>query len=567
MARYRWQVRQADPQHVQRLMQELNLSRATATVLVARGYTDPSTVYKFLKPSLSDLGDPKLLPDAEPAVRRLALAIQRKEPVLVYGDYDTDGVTATTLWLNTLRKLGVPAEPMIPHRMREGYDLHPNAIPSAQAIGARLVLTCDCGTRAKSVVDALNAHGIEVIITDHHEPDTILPKALAVVNPKRADSRYPYPYLSGVGVSFRLGEALLQALGIPIHNYRRMMLDLVALGTVADVVPLTGENRILVAEGLNALYQTKRVGLQALMQVAGIAQQKPTTYDIGFKLAPRLNAAGRLDDARLALQLLLTEDFTEAVQIAKELNTHNIERQRRQEQAVQEAIAQIESEGLDRHRALVVVSERWHHGIVGLVASKLVGHYSRPAFVATLDPEEGLARASIRSIPAFDLSQLIPLMKPFCYKCGGHAAAGGFSAPLERLDELRQLILDYANQTLTDEDLVPTLTIDVEVQGKEVNGQLLQEMAMLEPFGTENEPPLLLCREVEVLGSRTDRNGRHLFPYLRPPDSSRVSGVLWGGGDYPLEAGALLDVVFVPELDTYGGYDTLRWNIKDFEER
>ncbi len=567
MARYRWQLRTVNQEQVARLMQELNISRATATLLTARGYAEPEVAYKFLKPSLEDLSDPALLPDAEPAIRRLVQAVQRKEPVLVYGDYDVDGVSATTLWLDTLRRLHVPAEPMIPHREREGYDLHPNAVQCAKQIGARLVLTCDCGTRAESAVQALRSAGMEVIITDHHEPDTTLPNALAVVNPKRTDSRYPYPYLSGVGVSFRLGEALLSELRVPTDNYRRAMLDLVALGTIADVMPLTGENRILVAEGLRSLRDSKRKGIQALHQVAGIGDRPLSPYDVGFKLAPRLNAAGRIEDAQTALHLLLTDEELEAFHLAHQLDQHNRKRQQLQEQAVEEAIAQVESEGLDRHRAIVVASEGWHSGIVGLVASKLVGRYSRPAFVATLDHALGMARASIRSIPAFDLTQLIPLIKPLCHKCGGHASAGGFSVPLERFDELRQLILDYANQTLTDDDLVPVLEVDLEVQGHEVNGRLLQELSMLEPFGTGNEVPLLLCRGVEVLGSRTDRSGKHLFLTLRPQGSPVVSGVLWGGGDYLLEPGALLDVVFTPEIDNYNGYDTLRWNIKDFEER
>ena len=566
MARYRWRVRATDEAKATRLASELNISPVLARVLVARGYTDPEAAYRFLNPALHDLSDPKRLPDIEPAVRRLAQAVEREEPVLVYGDYDVDGVTATALWLTTLDKLGVPAEPYIPHREQEGYDLHPNAIAAAERIGARLVLTCDCGIRAHHAVDALNAAGLEVVITDHHEPGDRLPNALAVVNPKRADSQYPFRELSGVGVSFRVAEALLKERRFARNGFYNTMLDLVALGTVADVMPLIGENRILVKLGLEQLHQTKRVGLQALKQVAGV-KGYPTARDIGFGLAPRMNAAGRLEDATLALQLLLTEDPDAAQEIAQTLNAHNRTRQQLQEAAVQEAIAQIERENLARHRALVVQSSGWHHGVVGLVAGKLMNRYYRPVAAVTLDPESGIARGSMRSIPEFSLTALLTHMKPLCLKCGGHAAAGGFAVALEQLDALRTLITDFANAHLTDDDLIPTLEIDQELAPSEATVPLIRELAMLEPFGAGNERPLFLCRDVEVLGSRTDRSGKHLFLTVRGAGGVTTDAVLWDGGDYPIEPQTRVDLVFDLEEDTYKGYGATRWVIKDFEER
>ena len=566
MARYRWRVRATDEAKATQLASELNISPVLARVLVARGYTEPEDAYRFLKPSLGDLADPKRLPDIEPAVRRLARAVERKEPVLVYGDYDADGVTATALWLTTLRKLGVRAEPYIPHREQEGYDLHPNAIEAAQRIGARLVLTCDCGTRAHHAVDALNAAGLEVVITDHHEPSDRLPNALAVVNPKRIDSHYPFHELSGVGVSFRVAEALLRARKLARNGFYDTMLDLVALGTVADVVPLIGENRILVKLGLEQLHQTKRVGLQELKKVAGV-KGYPTARDIGFGLAPRMNAAGRLEDARLALQLLLTEDPDAAQEIAQTLNAHNRARQQLQEAAVQEAIAQIERENLTRHRALVVHSSDWRHGIVGLVAGKLKERYYRPVAAVTIDAESGVARGSMRSIPEFSLTELLAQMKPLCLKCGGHEAAGGFAVALEWFDDLRDLITAFANAHLTDDDLIPTLEIDQEIAPSEATVPLIRELAMLEPFGAGNERPLLLCRDMEVLGSRTDRSGKHLFLTVRGAGGIAADAVLWDGGDYPIEPQTRVDLVFDLEEDTYKGYGATRWVIKDFEER
>ncbi|MGQ9901573.1 MAG: single-stranded-DNA-specific exonuclease RecJ [Fimbriimonadales bacterium] len=566
MPRYRWRVRSADEAQATQLANELNISRVLARLLIARDYTDPESAYRFLNPSLNDLADPNRLPNIEPAVRRLALAIERKEPVLVYGDYDVDGITATALWLTVLRRLGVPAEAYIPHREHEGYDLHPNAIGAAQRIGAQLVLTCDCGTRAHAAVDALGAAGLEVIITDHHEPGDRLPNALAVVNPKRADSCYPFRELSGVGVAFRVAEALLMARNLTRNGLYKKMLDLVALGTVADVMPLIGENRVLVKLGLERLYKTEREGLKALKHIAGI-KGYPTARDIGFGLAPRMNAAGRLEDATLALQLLLEEDPETAHQIALTLHEHNRMRQALQDEALQEAIAQIERENLTRHRALVVHSPHWRHGIVGLIAGKLMNRYYRPVAAITLDTESGIARGSMRSIPEFNLTTLIAHMKPLCLKCGGHAAAGGFAIALEHLDALRDAITAFADARLTDEDLIPTLEIDQEIEARDTTTRLVQEISMLEPFGTGNERPLFLCRDVEVLGSKTSTNGKHLFLKVRSEGSLVYDAVIWDGGDYSLEPQTRVDLVFDIEEDSYTGYGAVRWIVKDFAEQ
>ncbi len=566
MARYRWRVRPTDPKAAEHLQRELNISRPLAQLLTARGYTEPTDAYRFLHPSLSDLADPLLLPDCEKVVQRLVRAFRNREPVLVYGDYDADGVTSTALWLFTLRRLGVPAEPMLPRRHEEGYDLHPNAIEAARQIGAKLVLTCDCGVRAHHAVDALNAAGLEVLITDHHQPDSTLPNALAVVNPHRPDSRYPFADLSGVGVSFRVAEALVRTLGYSVDKFRQAVLELVAIGTVADVMPLLGENRIVVACGLERLMTTPRVGLKQLIEVAGLGKRRLTARDIGFMIAPRLNAAGRLEDARLALQLLMEQDEDTARMLAQELNRHNRQRQQLQQAILDEALAQIEQEGLLRHRALFVRSLGWHHGIIGLVASNLVKLFYRPTFVVSLEHEAGLARGSIRSIPAFDLTRLLDSMKAVCQRCGGHPAAGGFVVALERLDELRQLVLETAERALTDDDLVPELWIDLQVQGHEMNGRLLSELKLLEPFGVGNEAPLFLCRDVQVVGSRTSRDGKHLFLKIRPEGSPVLDAVLWGGGDQPLEPQTRIDVVFELEEETYYGYPTLRWRLHDYDE-
>lgn len=564
MARYRWHIKQADSAKVEALSQDLKISRLVAQILVARGYEDPETAYKFLNPSLSDLADPKRLPDAPQAIRRLAQAIQKRERVLIYGDYDVDGVSATALWKTTLERLGASVIVKIPHRTREGYDLHPVAVELAREHKASLVITCDCGTRAHSVVDALNQHNIEVIITDHHEPDIQLPNAVAVVNPKRADSDYPYPYLSGVGVSFRLAEALLREMNYPLNGFRRRMLDLVALGTVADIVPLTGENRILVKTGLQALHATQRVGLKKLKEIAGLAYRPPTATDISFRLAPRLNAAGRLDDAIYALELLITQDETDAERLAEQLSRWNSERQSKEEKAFKEAIQMVESEAQLERKAIIVGSSNWHHGIVGLVAGKLRERYARPAFAMSFEGES--ARGSIRSIPALNLVPLLKKMKSLCTKCGGHAVAGGFAVSLHKLDDLCTLIWDYTDRLLTDEDLIPTLEADAEALPQEINTQLYHYLKQLEPFGQENESPIFVCRNLRVIERRFCSRNRHMFLELAHPRlRGSMPAVRWNGADYALEPDTRIDIAFTVEWDDYSG--GLRWNIKDFEEK
>jgi single-stranded-DNA-specific exonuclease len=322
----------------------------------------------------------------------------------------------------------------------------------------------------------------------------------------------------------------------------------------------------LVKLGLEQLHQTQRVGLEALKQVAGV-KGYPTARDIGFGLAPRMNAAGRLEDATLALQLLITEDKNIAEEIAKKLDKHNRDRQKLQEEAVQEAIAQIEQDNLTRHRALVVHSPNWRHGIVGLVAGKLMHQYYRPVAAVTIDSESGVARGSMRSIPEFNLTALLAQMKSLCLKCGGHAAAGGFAVALERFDDLCDLITAFAEAHLTDDDLVPVLEIDQEIAPSEATLRLVQELGMLEPFGAGNERPLFLCRGVEVLGSRASSDGKHLFLKVRGEGGVETAAVLWDGGDYPIEPQTRVDLVFDLEEDTYYGHGTTRWVIKDFEEQ
>lgn len=562
--RNRWIVKEINWQEAAALAEKVNVSPLLGAFLLSRGLLQPEEAHRFLNPSLDQLGDPMKLPDAEPAIRRLLLAKEKGERVLIYGDYDADGVTSTTLWTLFLRKLGIQVEPFVPHREREGYDLQNRAVDLAKEQGASLILTCDCGTRAVDVVEHAREHSIDVVITDHHAPGSALPRAVAVVNPQRVDSDYPYPHLCGAGVSFRLGEGMMSEMSMPVANYRRAFLDLVTIGTVSDIMPLTGENRAMVAHGLPLLANTRKLGLQKLLTIIGHTPGKELEPSkIGFQIGPRLNAAGRIDHANLALDLLLSENETEAETLAATLNDHNKLRQEIQDQITREAIAQIEAEELYNHKIILVKSPDWQGGVIGIVASRLMRDYYRPIFITTLDKESGMARGSIRSVSPVDIRPLLEYIEPLCDKCGGHKAAGGFSIRLERLSELEQALIHWGNLHIQNEQLLPTLEVDMEIQGRTITPEFVQELSALAPFGHGNPAPQLLCRQARVVNTKISKSGEHLMMVLASGDR-QFSAVAWGRGNTPLKQGDSLDVVFTPEMDTYNNDGSVRWNVTDF---
>lgn len=568
MAKYQWRMQETDWTQAEQLASELGVSRMLAALLIKRGYASQEEAYTFLNPSLDHLADPLLLPDAQIAVNRLAKAIQDRETILVYGDYDADGVTATALWTWTLRKLGGRVHSLIPHRERDGYDLQRIAIHEAQKVNAGLILTCDCGTRAHEVIEEARDNRLDVIITDHHTPGGELPPALAVVNPHRPDSQYPFPELCGVGVSFRLGEALVREMGHKVENYRNAFLDLAAIGTVADVMPLVGENRILVAHGLRILAQTRKVGLQQLIAVAEIDRAKGITpYHVGFQIGPRLNAAGRMDDAQHALQLLLEEDATVARRLAESLNMWNRERQEAQGNIYEQAVGMIEKENLTRHKVILIASDEWLGGVIGIAAGKLVKRYCRPVFIGSIDREAGLVKGSIRSPSSISLLPLLDIIDPICVKCGGHPAAGGFSVEIDRLPLMKETLIQFANSHIDDALLIPSLEIDVEARAEDMTENVVNELQLLAPFGHGNPTPLFLCRQVQVQECRPlGKEGQHTALTVQAPNGNPTRALLWGVRDCSLEKGAVIDVVFAPQLNTFNGNTKVEWAISDWDE-
>lgn len=554
-----------------RLRSELGIGPLLACALVARGQDDPEQAARFLNPSLDDLGSPSLLPDFEAAKAAILGARERKETIFIHGDYDVDGVTSTALFTRFLKRLDCRVVPHVPHRMKEGYGIHRDIVDVAKEAGAKLFLTCDCGSSAHHQVEAANEAGMTVVVTDHHLLAETLPGAAAVVNPHRSDSRYPFRELCGAGVVFRLCEGIAEELGLNRDHYRRAFLDLVALGTVADVMPLVEENRILVHHGLLNLRQTKKVGLKALMEVCNLSDPDLALRgsDIGFKLGPRLNAAGRIHDAAAALELLIEEEPDRARELAVELDALNQQRREEQARILEEAVADVEENGLDRDYVVVVAKQGWHSGIVGIVAGKLVEQFYRPTFVLQIDPERGTIGGSARSIAGFHLGDAIEHLRErgILRKGGGHAMAAGVGFEEGMLEEFRREINAFAATVLKPEDLVPMVELDAEVEMAEVSEKDVAELKGLEPYGVENPRPRFVCRGVELVSTKPFKNPEHVQVELRSTNGQRRFATAFGLGRRFEEVapGTRLDIIFDVELETWNGSTRPKWYLRHFE--
>ena len=564
----RWIEPERDLKAEQRLVSELYLHPLTARLLCNRGLSDPAAASAFLVPALSQLLDPFGLPDMERAAHRIKDAIHSKETIFIYGDYDVDGVTSTALYVRALAALGAKLEFRVPHRKRDGYDLKPSAIQYAHDKSATLVITSDCGIQAREAVEYANSLGMTVIVTDHHEPGEILPPAYAVVNPHRRDSTYKFPNLAGVGVAFKTMQAVVRLVH-PTHEnaYIQKFLDLVACGTVADVMPLLGENRVFASFGLQQLAQTRKVGLRALLDGAGIKTDKPLSAEsVGFGIGPRINAVGRLDDAATALDLLLTGDPEEARRLVEKMNAFNVERQTAQKRILEEAKRIVESRDLDKTKVLVVASPGWNAGVVGIVAGKLVEAYGRPAIVIGVSDDEAFGKGSARSIKGFDMFQGIQLCKSLLQSCGGHEMAAGLSLTMDHLDEFEQTINAHAAATLTDEDMVPKLAHDGLIDPSALSINLLDEWAQMAPFGHANPEPKFASDNLLVCDAkRIGKDASHLKMRVRCEAMDPTDCIAWGQGDWAdtSRPGDFLQAVYAPQINEWNGRRLLQFNIKD----
>jgi single-stranded-DNA-specific exonuclease len=485
----RWEVAgAADPAAVESLVESLNVPPTLAVLLVQRGFHAPEMAKQFLRPQLEALGSPFVLRDMTRAVELIAHAVQQGNRILVHGDYDVDGQCSTALLTRVLRGAGADVEPFVPNRLRDGYDFGPAGLAMAKTSGASLVVTCDCGTTALETVDAAHDAGIQVIVTDHHLPG-VMAAADAVVNPQHPECPSGLTELCGAGVAFKLAQALVEELGLsehlPLH-----LLDLVALATVADVVRLTGENRILTRFGLKVLADSRWVGARALIEVVGLKGKTIRAGHVGFVLAPRLNAAGRIGEAMDGVRLLLTDDPGEARALALKLETTNARRQAMDEAVLNEAMEVVEeSVDLGQQYGLVLARDGWHPGVIGLVASRIVERFARPTVMVGLDGDEG--KGSGRSIPAFDLHAALTECAPLLTRYGGHRMAAGLTVRRDRVEAFRERFNAVARATLSADDLVPGQRIDIVVPIERMDDDLERLFRHLEPCGPGNPAPVL----------------------------------------------------------------------------
>jgi len=567
----KWQVPMRQPEKEKLLQDALGIPPIVACVLVNRGFETPESANAFLHPSLDGLGQPKLLPDYENAQKEILGAKERGELIYVHGDYDVDGVTSAALLTRFLKSIGADVRVHVPHRMKEGYGIHMNAVKEAKELGAKLFLTCDCGVSAIEQVQEAKEAGMRVVITDHHTFGEVLPEAHALVNPHLPGAQYPYHELSGVGVAFRLCEGLAEELGYNKDKYRRAFLDLAVLGTVADVMPLTGENRIIARHGLTNLYETKKVGLRALLQESNVlneCQGRLKAWHIGFVLGPRLNATGRMDDAVRSLNLLLTSDEAEARTMAAEIEQINKTRKERMDEMIETAVRRVLDEGLHQKYAIVLAAQDWHPGLIGLVASRLVEKFRRPTFVVTIDSITGDARASGRSIAGFHLADTIRA-HAHLVSGGGHAMAAGFSTKAELVPEVTRAFDQYASERLTEEDFAVKINVESSIKPSEAGLGAAKALELLEPFGCENPEPIFEVESASVTGIEATKNPAHPRLVIRLTDGTgpAVKAMAFGMGErlqaqtFPFETKMLVTV----RVDTWGNRESAKWEIRHFE--
>ena len=522
----RWIVEPpADAARAQALSAELNIPAALARLLVQRGYHDPELAKAFLRPQLDSLSDPYSLAGMSAAVEAVAGAVKRGDTILVHGDYDVDGQSATALLTRALQAAGARVAPFVPHRLRDGYDFGPAGLAEAVRVGARLIITCDCGITAVETVRQAAAAGIAVVVTDHHLPGPELPPAVAVIDPQQADDNSGLGILCGTGIALKLVQALVPALNLPA-TLPLHLLDYAAIATVADVVPLVGENRVIVRHGLRLLRQTRWPGLQALLRTAGLANRSIRASQIAFIIGPRLNAAGRVGEASRGLQLLLTDDHAEAFRLAEQLELWNTERQAIDQRILQDAIEQVEKEfDLGRDAAFVLAAEGWHPGVVGIVASRVVERYGRPTFLIGFDGEIG--KGSGRSISRFNLHEALVECADLLDRFGGHKMAAGLTVKRGQLGEFRARFGEVARRLLDPGTLGPEQRVDLELELAEVSDDLERLCRHLEPCGMGNPAPVFGVREVCFAGRQVVGQG-HLKGFLRRGDASiETIGFQW----------------------------------------
>src|SRR3954469_17002341 len=562
----KWDALSCDEAATANLAAALDVAPMVARLLCQRGFSDPEQASRFLKPSLDHLHDPMALADMAKAVDRVLGALARRERIAIHGDYDVDGVTSTVILRRALELLGADVVHFIPERLKDGYGLQPAAVERLHADGVALIISVDCGIRGADAARRARELGVDLIVTDHHEPDVELPPAFAVINPKRRDCSYPDKYLAGVGVALKLVQALCRK--TQHESWLPGFIKVAAIGTLADVVPLVGENRVIAKLGLDLLSRgPHKVGLRALLDVSGLTGKTIDSYHIGFMLAPRVNAAGRMSTPDIAARLLLAVDETmgeEVRQLAQQLDGENVRRQEEEAGILAAARKVVQSDPeVGARSVLVVAGDGWHRGVIGIVASKLVDAFHRPAIVLSI--EDGVAHGSCRSIPQFDMLGALERCAHLFTRFGGHRQAAGLALDASRIKELRRAVNDIADETLGPDDLMPRLRIDGDLAFRGITGGVAAGVAALAPFGAGNPRPVFAARGVEIVDGPRKLKERHLKMALKQ-DGRIFRAVAWRAAERQDALGdqRTIDVAFSLEQNQYNGEVSVELNIADF---
>ncbi len=564
----RWNILKHDREQIIPLSQSLKVSPLIAALLISRGFETHEKAHKFLNPSLDDLHEPNLLKDMEKSVARILQAVENQEKILIWGDYDVDGTTGTVVLRKVLDIIGAQTGFHVPNRFTEGYGLNIPALEKAKERGYGLVITVDCGSTAFEPISWAQSNGMDVIVTDHHlTKDEGLPNAFAVVNPNQPDDEYPDKNLAGVGVAFKLAHALLRVKGK--EHIINGFLKVVAIGTVADIMNLSGENRAIVKLGLLDLPKAKNFGLKALMEVAD-CKSEMTSYHIGFRIAPRINAAGRMDVARQVVELFEAETFEKARELAEILDSRNRERQKVQMEITALALQEYLDVGSENQvHFAVVAGEGWHRGVIGLAASRISEKLHRPSIVISI--ENGIGHGSARSIANYHLLQGLDSCGDLMKQYGGHAAAAGMTISAENINDLREKLNAHAAKTLTAEDLIPEIRIDAEVSSKTMDLSIVEELKRLEPFGAGNPKPIFATKDLFLTQEPWVMKEKHLKLKLADANGKRFEAVWWDGVEKQTSKGQTLapktriELAYTPEANSWQGNTRLQLVVEDLK--
>lgn len=554
----KWEYCNIDTKEVEKIKNQYNVSDLVATVIANKKLT--SSIEIFLNPTRNDFYDPFLMPDMEIAVNRIIKAIDEKEKVIIYGDYDVDGITSITVLKKFLKDRGLDVDSYIPNRLDEGYGLNKNAIDSIVKQKYTLMITVDCGISGLEEVDYANSLGLDTVITDHHEPAETLPKALAVVDAKRKDNKYPFNQLAGVGVVFKVIQAISKRFNLEEKEYLKY-LDLVCVGTISDIVPLVDENRVISKLGLKLVKITRNIGLKALLNSTGAKTVDSST--ISFCVAPRVNACGRLGYEQEALDLFMTDNIIKAEEIARRLNKYNSERQQKEVKIFNEAIEMIE-QGEKNKNCIILGKENWHHGVIGIVSSKVTEMYYKPSILICFEDDEG--KGSGRSIQGFDLHEALGKCQKHIERFGGHSMAIGITIKKSEFDEFKQDVEKYTENTNI-KDLVPIIKIDKEITIDDINMDTIKELKKLEPYGEANKMPIFIYKNLKIDSIRALSEGKHIKLTLKDKNVV-IDAIGFNMGNLVNEylLGDRIDVVGSLEINKFNGKESIQLNLKDIRK-